>query len=327
MTDVLTEDEATASALRTLEIEAKGIADLTMALQDGLAGPFAKAVALIRGIRGRVAVTGVGKSGHVGRKIAATFASTGTPAHFVHASEASHGDLGMITAEDAVLALSWSGEATELGAIIEYSRRFRVPLIALTSRRESTLAEAADVVLALPAAREACPHGLAPTTSTLLQMCLGDALAIALLEGRGFTATDFRVFHPGGKLGAQLRHVADFMHRGERLPLAPRGTPMADALITMTEKGFGCVGVLDDDGFLVGVVTDGDLRRKMHPDLLARTVDDVMTPSPKTIRPETLASEALEFLNWSKIGALFAVSEGKPVGIVHFHDFLRHGVA
>ena len=256
-----------------------------------------------------------------------SLASTGTPAQFVHPAEASHGDLGMITANDTILALSWSGETRELASILTYSRRFRVPLIAMTSRRESTLGKAADVVLALPPVKEACPHGLAPTTSTLTQLALGDCLAIALLEGRAFTALDFKVFHPGGQLGANLKHVGDIMHRGDRLPVVPAAERMSGALVVMTEKSFGCLGVLGEGGKLVGIVTDGDLRRHMSPGLLDRTAAEIMTRDPKTIRPDMLASAALQIINESAITALFVVEKGVPVGIIHVHDLLRTGVA
>ena len=315
------------SALRTLEVEAEGVKALALALRDGLGRPFAAAVELMRGARGRVIVTGMGKSGHVGRKIAATFASTGTPAFFVHPSEASHGDLGMITADDVIMALSWSGETAELRDLTDYSRRFRIGLIAITVSPNSTLAKAADVVLALPPAREACPHNLAPTTSSLMQQALGDALAIALLESRGFTALDFSKFHPAGRLGALLRFVRDLMHSGGSIPLAPLGTLMSEAIVVMTAKGFGCIGITGTDGRLAGIITDGDLRRHMGADLLSAHVDDIMTANPKTVRPDQLASEALEILNSSKITALMVAENGRPVGIVHFHDLLRAGVA
>jgi arabinose-5-phosphate isomerase len=269
----------------------------------------------------------MGKSGHIARKIAATLASTGTPAYFVHAADASHGDLGMITAGDVMLVLSWSGETVELRSLIDYSRRFRITLIAVTVSAESTLGKAADIVLALPAAREACPHNLTPTTSTLMQLALGDALAIALLESRGFTAVDFGVFHPGGKLGAALKFVRDVMHPGDAVPVIARGAPMSAAIVEMSAKGFGCVAVIDTAGKLAGVITDGDLRRHMRDDLLRAPVDQVMTASPKTVRPEQLASEALAQLNASKITALIVVEKDRPVGIVHFHDLLRAGVA
>jgi arabinose-5-phosphate isomerase len=314
------------SALRTLETEAGGIAALIAAIQDGLARPLAAAVELIAKARGRLIVTGMGKSGHIGRKIAATFASTGTPAYFVHPGEASHGDLGMITPDDVIMALSWSGETVELKDLLDYSRRFRTGLIAVTADAESTLAKAADVVLLLPQAREACPHNLAPTTSSLMQLALGDALAVALLESRGFTALDFRGLHPGGRLGAKLKFIRDIMHTGETVPLIALGAAMSEAIVVMTAKGFGCVGITDA-GKLVGIITDGDLRRHMRGDLLTAKVDDVMTRGPKTISGDQLVSEALEQLNSSKITAVFAVEAGKPVGIVHLHDLLRAGVA
>jgi arabinose-5-phosphate isomerase len=315
------------SALRTRETDAGGIRALITALHDGLAQPLAAAVALIASAKGRLIVTGMGKSGHIGRKIAATFASTGTPAYFVHPGEASHGDLGMITRDDVIMALSWSGETVELKDMIDYSRRFRAGLIAVTADAASTLAKAADVVLLLPQAREACPHNLAPTTSSLMQLALGDALAVALLESRGFTALDFRGLHPGGRLGAKLKFVRDLMHTGASVPLIARGAAMSVAIVEMTAKGFGCVGITGADGKLAGIITDGDLRRHMRPDLLAAQVDDVMTKNPKTISGDQLVSEALELLNSSKITAVFVLEAGKPMGIVHLHDLLRAGVA
>lgn len=316
-----------ASATRTLELESEGLSALRASLDNGLAAPFSEAVALIKGSRGRVIVSGIGKSGHVGQKIAATMASTGTPAFFVHPSEASHGDLGMITREDVILALSWSGETVELKNIITYSRRFSVPMVAITSNSGSALGQHSDVVLELPRTKEACPHGLAPTTSTTMQLAIGDCLAVALLESRGFTAQDFKMFHPGGSLGASLKYVADLMHKDDRLPLAPRNLPMGDALVIMTEKSFGCLGVVDGKGKLVGVLTDGDLRRHMGAQLLSATAGEIMTRKPKTVSPSTLASAALEVINASRITALFVVDGGKPVGIVHVHDLLRAGVA
>jgi arabinose-5-phosphate isomerase len=318
---------AVQSATRTLELEADGLAALRAALDNGLAQPFTDAVALVKGARGRVIVSGIGKSGHVGQKIAATFASTGTPAFFVHPSEASHGDLGMITRDDVILALSWSGETVELKNIITYSRRFSVPMIAITSNAGSALGQHSDIVLELPRTKEACPHGLAPTTSTTMQLAIGDCLAVALLESRGFTAQDFKMFHPGGSLGASLKYVSDLMHKNERLPLAPDTLPMAEALVIMTEKSFGCLGIVDGKGKLIGVVTDGDLRRHMGAKLLAATTGEIMTRRPKTISPTMLASAALEVINASRITALFVVDKGKPVGIVHVHDLLRVGVA
>jgi arabinose-5-phosphate isomerase len=324
-----TEPAAIASARRTLDLEIGGLSALRAAIEDGLGEVFAKAVDVIRSARGRVIVTGMGKSGHVGQKIAATLASTGTPAFFVHPGEASHGDLGMITHEDVILALSWSGETVELGNILTYSRRFGVTLIALTSRAESALGKAADLVLKLPTSQEACPHGLAPTTSTLMQLGMGDCLALALLESRGFSAADFKVFHPGGQLGANLQYASDLMHKGERLPLVAASAVMSDALVVMTEKSFGCLGIVDETGRLVGIVTDGDLRRHMGPQLLHARVSDIMTRGPKTIAPDTLASAALALMNGHKspFTALFVVEEEKPVGIIHIHDLLRTGVA
>jgi len=316
-----------ASAFRTLDTESEGLAALTAAMADSLAAPFAAAVDTIRAARGRVIVTGMGKSGHIARKIAATLASTGTPAFFVHAADASHGDLGMITSDDVMLALSWSGETEELKDLINYSRRFRIALVAVTVNLESTLGKAADIVLAVPSAREACPHNLAPTTSSLMQLALGDALAIALLESRGFTAVDFGIFHPGGKLGAALKFVRDVMHPGTAVPLIARGAPMSEAIVEMSAKGFGCVAVTEPSGKLAGVITDGDLRRHMGADLLQTKVDAVMTASPKTVRPDQLVSEALQLINASKITALIVVDADRPVGIVHFHDLLRAGVA
>ncbi|MGX1198697.1 KpsF/GutQ family sugar-phosphate isomerase [Parvibaculum sp. MBR-TMA-1.3b-4.2] len=321
-----------ASARRTLELEIDGLKQMAASLD----GPFSDAVELLAAVRGedgdgqrragRVVVTGMGKSGHVGRKIAATLASTGTPAQFVHPGEASHGDLGMITPDDAILALSWSGESAELTSIITFAKRFSIPLIGITSVDTSALGQAATVPLVLPRAEEACPNGLAPTTSTTMQLALGDALAIALLERQGFTASDFRVFHPGGKLGAMLRHVREIMHAGASLPLADQSMPMSQALIIMSEKSFGCIGITDEKGALAGIITDGDLRRHMGENLLTKTAGEVMTPAPKSIPPSMLASEALNILNDKKITSLFVVDADKPVGLVHIHDFLRAGV-
>lgn len=315
------------AARRTITLERDGLDAVDAALADGLGAPFSQAAEIIKTARGRVVVTGMGKSGLVGQKIAATLASTGTPAFFVHPSEASHGDLGMITRDDVILAFSWSGETVELGSILNYAGRFAVPLIAVTSRIESALAQAANIPLILPRVDEACPHGLAPTTSTTMQLALGDALAVALLESKGFSATDFKIFHPGGQLGANLRFVSDIMHPAEELPLVGEETIMSAALVTMTERSFGCLGVVDESGQLTGVVTDGDLRRHMGADLLSARVDNIMTRAPKTISPDLLVSAALEQINSSSITALFVVEGGKPVGIVHIHDLLRAGVA
>ncbi len=314
-----------AAARRAIEVEGRGLA----ALAASLDGEFARALDLFAGATGRVVVSGMGKSGHVARKIVATLASTGTPAQFVHPAEASHGDLGMITSADAVLALSNSGETAELSDLVGYTRRFRIPLVAMTAKRQSALGSAADVVLLLPPAEEACPVGLAPTTSTTMQLALGDAIAVALMERRGFTAGDFSTFHPRGSLGARLAKVSDLMHAD--LPLARKGTRMADVLIAMTERRFGCVAVVDADGWLAGIVTDGDLRRHMAPDLIDRPVETVMTANPRAVAPETLAAEALNLMNTHQITALFACethgTRRRPVGIVHIHDLLRAGIA
>ena len=318
---------ALASAARTLEAERAGLDALSAALANGLGGPFSAAVDAIMKAEGRVIVSGMGKSGHVGRKIAATLASTGTPAHFVHPGEASHGDLGMIMPQDVVLALSWSGETSELADVVAHAKRFRVTLVAITSNAESALGREADIALVLPKAAEACPNGLAPTTSTTMQLALGDALAVALLEGRGFTAGDFRVYHPGGKLGARLKQVGAIMHSGDRLPLVSRGSKMADALVVMSAKGFGCVLVTEADGRLAGIITDGDLRRHMGADLIAQPVDAVMTPAPKTVAPSLLVAEALEIVETRKIGALIVAEGERPVGLVHVLDLLRVGAA
>ena len=306
---------------------ARGVSALIEAIGNGLGGPFAAAVARIAAAQGRAIVTGMGKSGHVARKIAATFASTGTPSHYVHPAEASHGDLGMVRPEDVIIALSWSGETTELADIVGYAKRFRVPLIAITCNEQSTLGRQADLCLALPRAREACPNGLAPTTSTTMQLALGDALAIALLERRGFTADHFRVFHPGGKLGAQLKHVRDIMHTGERLPIVALGTRMAEALVVQSEKSFGCTIVVDRQGDLAGIITDGDIRRHMSGDLLSRTVEEVMTPDPLTVAPDMLVAEALDLIETRKKGALIVADGGRPMGLVHVLDLLRIGAA
>ncbi len=300
------------------------------ALSDSLGAAFSTAIGLLYAATGRVIVTGMGKSGHVARKIAATLASTGTPALFVHPAEASHGDLGMVISGDAVVALSNSGETAELAAIIGHARRIGLPLIAITSVEASTLAEAATVALILPAAPEAGPIGLAPTTSTTMQIALGDAIAIALLARRGFSAVDFREIHPGGKLGARLKRVRDLMHKGDELPLAAPGTTMDRALITMTAKRFGALGVVDSAGKLLGIVTDGDLRRAMGPDLLTRRVDDIMNHMPRTIGPEALAEDALREMNTAArpFTALFVVDDARMVhGILHIHDLLRAGLA
>jgi arabinose-5-phosphate isomerase len=311
-----------AEARRVLETEAAALAALAAALD----GTFGHALDLLAAATGRIVVTGMGKSGHVGRKIAATLASTGSPALFVHPAEASHGDLGMITQADAILALSNSGETPELSDILAYARRFAIPLVALTGRAESALARHADVALVLPAAPEACPMGLAPTTSTTLMLGLGDAVAVALLARKGFSATDFRLFHPGGKLGQRLARVRELMHTGAEVPLAPETTRMDEALVRMTAGRFGCLGLTDGAGRLVGIITDGDLRRHMEPGLLGRVAAEVMTRNPRTIGPDALAAEALREMNERRITALFVVEARRPTGILHVHDLLRAGV-
>lgn len=317
-----------ATARTALATEAQGLNRLMAALDGPLGDSLARAAALIAAAAGRVVVSGMGKSGHIGRKIAATLASTGTPALFVHPAEASHGDLGMITTQDVLLLLSNSGESVELRDLLAYSRRFRVPLIAMTARPASTLAREGDVVLLLPQAEEACPIGLAPTTSTLMQLALGDALAIMLLKQRGFTAEDFSAFHPGGKLGAQLKLVHEVMLTGDALPLVPETMVMSEALVVMTAKSLGCVGVTDPQGRLIGIITDGDLRRHMTGHLLGQTARMVMTPNPRTLPRDDLAIEALDTLNRAKITAAFIVDEaGRPSGLIHIHDLLRLGVS
>ncbi len=320
-------EAAIASALRTVTIEQSGLSALAAALDNGLSGPFARAVEILSTIHGRVIVTGVGKSGHIGSKIAATLASTGTPAFFVHPVEANHGDLGMIAKDDAIIAISWSGEAVELKGIVAYSRRFGIPLIAITAGDSSALAREADVVLNLPRAPEACPHGLAPTTSALLQLVIGDALAVALLEARGFTPDHFRTLHPGGQLGANLMLIREVMHTGDEMPVVGLGTKLPEAMMMLSKKRFGCVCVVDDEGRLAGIVTDGDLARNLDRNLADTVVDDIMTRRPKTAKPQMLASTALAMLNDHHISALIVVDADKPVGVVHFHDLLRIGAA
>jgi arabinose-5-phosphate isomerase len=321
---------AVLSALRTILNERKGLEALEDAIRtqhDGGLGPaFSEAVKTISAAPGRVIVTGIGKSGHIARKIAATLASTGEPAFFVHPAEAAHGDLGMVQIGDVVLAISWSGETAELAAIVTFAKRYAIPLIAMTAQADSTLGRQADVCLTMPSAPEASPNGLeAPTTSTTMQLVLGDALAVALLEGRGFTALDFRALHPGGKLGAKLMHVREVMHTGDRIPRVAARARMAEAIVEMSSKGFGCVAAFDDSGALVGIVTDGDLRHHLQSNFSLETpVADVMTRTPRTISPDALVAEALEKIS-RKGAALPVVENGAVVGIVHFHDLMRAG--
>ncbi|MFQ6018329.1 MAG: SIS domain-containing protein [Kiloniellaceae bacterium] len=306
-----------------LRLEAKGLEALAKSLDDS----FSRVLDILDAVTGRITVTGMGKSGHVARKIAATLASTGTPAQFVHPGEASHGDLGMIAPGDAVLALSFSGDTAELSDMIAYTRRFAIPLVAMTGKGRSALADSADATIILPRAPEAGPLGLAPTTSTTMMVALGDAIAIALLERKGFSARDFQVLHPGGSLGRKLLRVSDIMHGPEELPLCRPETPMAEAILVMTNRRFGCVGVTDETGLLRGIITDGDLRRHMDPGLLEFPAADVMTASPKTIRAQALAAEALGLMNACAITSLFVVEDRRPIGILHMHDCLRAGVA
>ena len=326
---ILEPASARLSAIRTIGIERVGLEALEEAIrttgEGTLGAAFSLAVERIAAASGRVIITGIGKSGHIGRKIAATLSSTGQPALFLHSAEASHGDLGMVQNGDVLLAISWSGETVELAPVVTFAKRYAITLIALTANAESTLGREADICLALPNVREACPNGLAPTTSTTLQLVLGDALAMALLEGRGFTARDFRDLHPGGKLGAKLTHVREVMHTGERIPRIDVGARMADAIVEMTSKGFGCVAVLEGGEKLVGIVTDGDLRRRLKPGFSLETpVSQVMTRSPRTIQPDALVAEAMESIS-HKISALLVVERGRVVGIVHFHDLMRIG--
>lgn len=312
------------TARRVIEIEAAALQQLAQGLDDS----FGAAVSLMLNARGRVILSGMGKSGHIARKIAATLASTGTPAQFVHPAEASHGDLGMLTGDDVLLMLSNSGETPELADMIAYSRRFQIPMIGVASRHGSTLLKQSDVAIVLPQAPEACGTGVVPTTSTTMTLALGDALAVALMEHRRFTPENFREFHPGGKLGAQLSRVADLMHRGDALPLVAGDTPMGDVLLAISQKGFGVAGVVDAQGALVGVITDGDLRRHME-GLLALTAADVMTAAPKTIAPDALAEQAVSVMNQRKITCLFVVDPvqgGAPQGLLHIHDCLRVGL-
>jgi arabinose-5-phosphate isomerase len=316
-----------ACAVQAMQLETDGLQAVGLALSGELGARLSDAVEAIFTLRGRVVVTGMGKSGHVGRKLAATFASTGTPSLFIHPAEASHGDLGMIQTEDLVLALSWSGETAELADIVAYTRRFGVPLVAITSRPQGTLAVASDIALVLPQVREACPNGLAPTTSTTAQMALGDALAVCLLQRRAFSPEDFRGFHPGGKLGARLKRVRDLMHDSQWVPAVDRSAPLSGAILAMTSGRFGIVGVLDDTGRLVGVITDGDLRRALEAGFYDRPTQEVMGRQPRTIRPDALAQEALARMNAERITSLFVTEDGRPVGVIHVHDLLRGGVA
>lgn len=308
----------TPTAIRVLLQEA----DALRQLASDLDAAFDEAVDCLLHISGRIAVTGMGKSGHVARKVAATLSSTGSPAFFIHPAEASHGDLGMLGKGDAVLAFSNSGETQELVDIIEYAARNRLPLLAVTQRRESTLGRHADYVLLLPRIAEACPIGCAPTTSTTMQLALGDALALTLLQARGFRPEDFRQFHPGGRLGKKLRLLREIMHRGDALPLARPDTPMGDVIYIMSSKGFGAVGIVEDDRHLVGFISDGDLRRHMSPDLLQKTARDIMSLHPFSLSPDCLVERAIALLSEHKITSSFVVEDEKVTGFIHMHDML-----
>jgi arabinose-5-phosphate isomerase len=312
-----------AVARGVLAAEAEGL----NALAASLGAEFVAALDVMASAKGRIVVTGMGKSGHIGRKIAATLSSTGTPALFVHPAEASHGDLGMITAADVIFALSNSGETSELADLVAYAKRFAIPLIAVTGKGQSSLADNADVALVYPDSAEACPMGLAPTTSTTVALGLGDAIAVALLERKGFSSDDFHALHPGGKLGRRLLKVSDIMHSGEELPLVAPDMPMSEALLVMTAKRFGCLGVIDGERRLIGVITDGDLRRNMSDGVLERSARETMTAGGATLEPDRLASEALGIMNERSITNLFVIEDGRPVGILHIHDCLRAGVA
>ncbi len=313
------------SAQRTIDKEIEALRMMESNLNDNLS----RALDIMQNTKGRVIITGMGKSGHVGSKIAATLASTGTPSFFVHPGEASHGDLGMLTGDDCVVAISNSGETKELSDIIIYCKRYNIPLISITKNQDSALGRAGDVLLLLPNDGEACPLGLAPTSSTTATIVLGDVLAVALLERKGFTKTDFKQRHPGGKLGAFLQKVSDLMHTGNDLPLVNENTNMQEALLVMTSKMLGCVGIINDQGVLLGMITDGDLRRCLTPELLTQKASQVMTANPKTITPDALVAEALSIMNNTGKGItqLFVTEKQKPIGIIHIHDCLRAGAA
>jgi arabinose-5-phosphate isomerase len=328
-TDDVGQNQKLAPAVRVLETEAKALYELAGFLDEN----FIQAIEIISAAEGRVIITGMGKSGHIGKKIAATLASTGTPAFFVHPAETSHGDLGMIVRGDVVLAISNSGGVRELNDVVEYTRRFAIPLISITSKADSTLAQKSDIVLLLPPCPEACPNGLAPTTSTTMTLALGDALAVTLLEKKGFTEKDFRVFHPGGKLGQQLMKVSEIMHTGDQVPLASEDISVPDAIDIIGKKGFGCIALTDKNGGLAGIITDGDIRRQVGNDILSKKAKDIMTRGPKVASPDTLVAEAMAIMNnlgksFRNITTLIVVDAGsKPVGLLHIHDCLRAGFA
>ncbi len=311
-----------ACARRVLELESAGLDALARSLDD----VFIKVLDLLQSIEGRVVISGMGKSGHVARKMSSTLASTGIPSFFVHPGEASHGDLGMIDRNDAVIAISNSGETPEMSNLVDYTRRFKIPLVVITSKMSSNMADQADAVLLLPKAEEACPMGLAPTTSTTMAMALGDTLAVVLMERLGFTADDFKLRHPGGQLGKRLLKVSDIMHSGAAIPKTTGEILMSEVLPEMTSKSFGCIAIVDDQDHILGVITDGDLRRRMKDNILNLRADQVMTARPKTIRPTALASEAVQVMNNVAITNLFVAEDNKIAGVIHIHDCLRAGV-
>lgn len=319
-------------ACEALSIESQGMQELINALQtdNKLIQSFSQTIEKISQLKGRVVLTGIGKSGHIAKKIQSTLASTGTPSLFVHPAEASHGDLGMIQTEDCVIAISVSGETTELFNIITHIKRFNIFLICITTNAISTLAKNSDIVLNLPPSKEACPLGLAPTTSTLMQLALGDAMAVTLLKKRHFTASDFGIYHPGGRLGSKLKIVRDLMHIEQDIPLGSPSMPISEAIMEMTQKALGCIGIISTDNQLVGLITDGDLRRAFDKDIRKLTAKDIMNTSPRTIHADMLAAEALKLMNNSMhpITCLFVINEQKkPIGVLHIHDLLRAGIA
>ncbi len=323
----MTPNELIKCAERVIDMEIHGLNEMKKSFGDSLV----QAIDMMSKIKGRLIISGMGKSGHIGQKIAATLASTGTPAFFVHPSEASHGDLGMLTTDDLLLTISNSGESREMGDIISFSRRFGIPMIAITSNPESTMAKAADLTLLIPSkkdAPEACPLGLAPTTSTTTTLAMGDVIAVALIEQKGFTREEFHDRHPGGKLGNVLLRARDIMVTGDDLPLVDKNMPMADALVIMTAKSWGCLGVVDENGILCGIITDGDLRRHMANDIISQTASAIMTKNPKTVVSDILCVEALRIMNTQKITSLFVVDgENHPIGLLHVHPLLIAGVA
>ncbi|MGD9980456.1 MAG: SIS domain-containing protein [Hyphomonadaceae bacterium] len=316
---------AIAAGQDTIRTEARALDTLAEALAGALREPFVEAARLLAETKGRVIVSGMGKSGHIARKIAATLASTGTPAQFVHPAEASHGDLGMIVEADCVLAISRSGETAELSDLLYHCRRIHVPVIGMTFKPGSSLAKASNAALVLPDCGEASEEAPAPTTSTTMCLALGDALAVALIKARGFTAEKFGAIHPGGRLGAALKRVTDIMRVGQSDPLIAPDTPITEAMQAMTVGGIGAVGVIEA-GRLIGIITDGDLRRKLTPDMFGKTARDIMTANPKTIAPDAPIADAIAIMNEKRITLLFAVEDGRPVGVVHMHDLLHAGV-